>query len=271
MSQTVSDKPNLWIGSFLLALACGAAIAAIQLPRLRILSQTSDQLSQAKLQADLEAEKQQLALLKNIPDLGFRNLLADWTLLKFFQYFGDDEARARTNYQLSPDYFEIVLDRDPYFRDGYFFLSSSASLYAGRPDRTIEIMEKNLPRLTPTTPDKSYYIWRYKAIDELLFLGDAKAAQQSFLTAAQWAQEAYPDDPEAQAVASSSLQTVAFLETNPTSTAAQISAWSMVLSSAQDDLTRQLAIERIEALGAVLEPDASGNVRIRMAPEAPQP
>ena len=151
-AQPKSDKPKLWLGSFFLALVCGSAIAAIQLPRLRQLSQSADQLTQAQLQADIEAEKQQLALLKDIPDLGFRNLLADWALLKFFQYFGDDEARARTSYQLSPDYFEIVLDRDPYFRDGYFFLSSSVSLYAGQPDRTIEIMERNLPRLTPLTP-----------------------------------------------------------------------------------------------------------------------
>ena len=49
MSQAASDKPRIWIGSFFLALACGSAIAAIQLPRLRILSQSADQLTQAKL------------------------------------------------------------------------------------------------------------------------------------------------------------------------------------------------------------------------------
>lgn len=251
----------------MVAIACIATIALIQMPRLRALQRTSSEINQAELQTNLEQEKRQLALLRQVPDLGFRNLLADWTLLKFFQYFGDEEARERTNYTLSPDYFDVVLDRDPYFREGYFFLSGSASLFAGRPDRTIEIMDRNLKRLTPTTPEKAFYIWRYKAIDELLFLGDTNAAKESFLTAADWA-DAYPDE-EGQSIAASSRQTAAFLETNPDSSAAQISAWSMVLSSARDEATREIAIQRIEALGAILEPDEAGNVRIRMPAETP--
>lgn len=247
----------------LLAIACLGTVLWVQIPRLGQLSRSSDQLSQVQLQRDLEREKQQLALLKQLPDLGFRNLWADWTLLKFFQYFGDDEARQRTNYSLSPDYFDVILDRDPYFRDGYFFLSGSTSMFAGRPDRTIEIINRHLPRLSPTTPEKAFYIWRYKAIDELLFLGDIAAARQSFLKAAAWAQ-AYPGE-EGQAVAASSLQTVKFLETNPDSSAAQISAWTMVLSSARDPATREIAIRQIEKLGGVLETDAQGNVKIKMA------
>ncbi len=254
----------------MVAIACLATLVLIQLPRLKALQRTSAEVSQAELQNNLEQEKRQLALLRQVPDLGFRNLLADWTLLKFFQYFGDDDARQRTNYTLSPDYFDVVLDRDPYFRDGYFFLSGSSSLFAGRPDRTVEIMDRNLKRLTPTTPEKAFYIWRYKAIDELLFLGDTDAAKESFLTAADWA-DVYQDE-EGRSIAATSRQTAAFLETNPSSRAAQISAWTMVLSSAQDEATREVAIQRIEALGGILEPDEAGNVRIRMPVEtAPTP
>ena len=40
-------------------------------------------------------------MLKNLPSFGFDNLIADWTFLKFLQYFGDDEARDVTGYDLA--------------------------------------------------------------------------------------------------------------------------------------------------------------------------
>ncbi len=249
-----------WLGAWGLAIAAALLIGALQGVRLRSLTQNADQVSQEALDQAVEQEKQQLALLKQLPDLGFRNLYGDWVFLKFLQYFGDDQARERTSYALSPDYFDIILDRDPYFREGYFFLSGSTSMYAGQPERTIAIMNQHLPQLSPQIPDRAYYIWRYKAVDELLFLGDTAAAKASFRQAAAWA-STY-EDPESQAVAATSLKTAQFLDQNPNSTAAQISAWSMVLSSALDKGTQAVAIQRIEALGGRIEPDENGNFRI---------
>src|SRR4028118_1979843 len=98
--------------------------------------------------------------------------------------------------------------------------------------------------MSPQTPPKSYYVWRYKAIDELLFLGNAQAAKQSFEKAAEWA-SIYPDQRSKQ-VAALSRKTANFLARNPNSKNGQVSAWSMVLTNAPDARTQKIAIERIQ-------------------------
>ncbi|NJN30034.1 MAG: hypothetical protein HC824_05975 [Synechococcales cyanobacterium RM1_1_8] len=258
-----------WLPGMAIAIAALASAILLQRAPLANLTRQGDQVSLASLEQDLAKTQRNLAFLKQAPSFGFRNLIANWTFLQFLQYFGDDEARARTSYALSPDFFEVILDRDPYFLDGYFFLSASSSLYAGKPERAIAIINRNLPRLNPQLPPRAYYIWRYKAIDELLFLGDSAAARASFLQAADWA-KAY-DDPEANSVASSSIQTAQFLASNPDSRAAQISAWTMVLSNAIDDDTRAIAVERMQSLGAKLEPTPDGQFRVILPPESPNP
>ncbi|MEQ8975850.1 MAG: hypothetical protein RIE73_36385 [Coleofasciculus sp. C1-SOL-03] len=246
----------------LIALLCIIVVGGLQIPQLNQLQGKGETPSPTELQRQIEAEKVRLNLLQKVPTFGFDNLLADWVFLNFLQYFGDDQARDVTGYQLSPDYFEVILTRDPRFLDAYFFLSGSTSLYAGMPDRSVELMEEGLQQLSPQVPRKSYYIWRYKAIDELLFLGDAQAARQSFEKAAEWA-STYEDE-ESQYVASISRQTAQFLERNPSSKSAQVSAWSMVLQNAMDDRTRQRAINQIEALGGKVVTTPEGAVKIQL-------
>lgn len=205
-------------------------------------------------------QRQQLQIFKRVPGFGFNNLIADWVMLQFIQYFGNLEARRQTGYGLSLDYFDIILERDPYFRDAYLFLSASGTLFAGQPQRTVTLFERGLAQLTPTTPERAYVIWRYKASDELLFLGDPEAAAQSFETAADWA--SIYEDPESQALAAASRQTAAFLRENPSSAAAQISAWAIVLSNAFDEETQRVAIRQIEQLGGRVEVDEAGQFRI---------
>lgn len=260
-----SAKNQNWLPGVAIALLGLGSAVLLQRPQLAVLTRNADEVTPEVLQQELVQTERNLALLKQVPSLGFRNLIADWAFLQFLQYFGDDAARARTNYALSPEFFEIVLDRDPYFLDGYFFLSGSSSMYAGKPDRTVEIIERNLPRLGPKLPDRAYYIWRYKAIDELLFLGDSEAARQSFLKAAEWA--ATYDDAEGQSIAASSAQTAEYLKTNPDSKAAQISAWTMVLANALDEGAQAVAVQRMQALGATLEPTSDGRFRIVLPQE----
>jgi hypothetical protein len=119
-------------------------------------------LHQKLFKTEVKAEKVRLNLLQKVPAFGFDNLLGDWAFLNFIQYFGDDEARAATGYRLSPDYFDVIIDRDPKFLQAYFFLSGSGSLYAGMPERSVTLMEKGLKSLSPQSPPKSYYVWRYK-------------------------------------------------------------------------------------------------------------
>jgi NAD-dependent DNA ligase len=122
-------------------------------------------------------------------------------------------------------------------------------------------MEKGLKSISPQVPKRSYYVWRYKGTDELLFLGNAQAARTSFLKAAEWA-SAYTDE-ESKQVASISDRTAQFLSKNPDSKAARVATWTMVLNNNIDEKTRKRAIREIEALGAkvIVNPDGTTNIR----------
>lgn len=244
----------------LVILLCGAVIAGLQIPQLQQLQSKSQTASIETIRRDLEAEKLRLTLLQKLPTLGFDNLIADWTFLSFLQYFGDQPARQKTDYSLSPEFFEVVLRRDPYFMQAYTFLSTSSSLYAGLPERSTQLMQSSLKSLKPNVPPNSYTVWRQLGIDQLLFLGDAPAARNSFQTAAEWA--AQSSDPDSQASAQISQRTADFLADNPDSTAAQITAWVMVLGNAPDDRTRQMAVQRIESLGGRLTRQPNGSYSI---------
>jgi hypothetical protein len=235
------------LGTIAVALLSTIAIANFQFPTLHQLRTAESRVSPEEAQRQVAGEQVYLAMMKNLPTLGMDNLVANWTFLKFLQYFGDDEARALTDYRLSPEYFEIIIQRDPRFLQAYIYLSGSTSLYAGMPDRAIAIMEKGLPFVTPNIPRYSFYIWRYKGTDELLFLGDAASAKVSFFTSAVWA--AGYTDWESQQTAESSRRTAQFLARNPESKAAQVSAWSIVLGNVADETTRNYAIQKIRELG----------------------
>ena len=222
-----------------------------QLQRLKTQSQTA---TVESIRRNVEQEQVQLTLLKEMPAFGFDNLLADWTFLNFLQYFGDAPARAKTDFTLSPDYFEVILGRDPYFLNAYTFLSTSSALYAGLPERSVAIARKGLSSLKPNVPPESYYAWRQLGIDELLFLGDAQAARKSFETAASWAKQS--SVPGSDRVAALSEQTAAFLANNPNSKTAQVAAWAMVLTNASDQRTHDTAILKIEALGGKVIPNS---------------
>jgi hypothetical protein len=210
------------------------------------------------LQAEIEEQKQtlQVQLLRKVPSFGFRNLLHDWTFLQFLQYFGNREHRRLTGYDLAEDYFEVMIERDPYHFDPYIFMSSTLSLYAAQPDRGVELQKKGLASLTPEMPPESYFIWRQIGIDQILFLDDVEGASQSHEIAAEWA--AQSPDPRAEEDQYSLRRTAEFLKTDPDNTSVQVNAWLQVLASASYEETQQIAIENIEALGYELVPIESG-------------
>jgi hypothetical protein len=244
-----------------IALLCLTAIGLLQIPQLQRLKTQSQTAAPAELQRDIEQEKVRLSLLKKTPSFGFENAIADWTFLNFLQYFGDTPARTKTDFTLSPDYFEVVLERDPYFINAYTFLSTSTALYAGLPDRSVTIARRSLSSLKPNVPPHSYTAWRQLGIDELLFLGDAQAAKRSFERAASWARQS--TDPESAQVASLSEKTAAFLANNPNSKTAQVAAWSMVLTTAPDKRTHDIAISQIQQLGGKVIPNPNGTFSIQ--------
>jgi hypothetical protein len=245
-------------------LVCLAGIALVQLSGFSKIKSTA-------LQRDLDSsiivrqERASLKLLRKLPSFGFNNLIADWSFLRFLQYFGDSPARKDTGYGLSPDYFEIIVERDPQFIKSYNFLSTSVSIYAGQPEKSIALISDGLKSLLPQKFPEAHYIWIYKGNDQLLFLGDIQGAKQSYTMAANWA-TMHPD-PQSQTLAHSARQTVDFLSQNPNSRNARVNAWLIVLVSTFDQQTRQKAINNIRALGGDVSFSASGVVTVRFSKE----
>ena len=248
----------------LLALILLVGIGSVQLHNLNQLK--ADKRPQASDTSIYQDERMALRLefLSNLPDIGFKNIISNWVFLNFLQYFGNAEARDIDGYSLSPHFFDAIISHDPYFIDSYIYLSNSVSLYAGNPIESIRLMEKGLMNMSSGTIPRAYYVWRYKAIDELLFVGDTQAAQKSYETAADWAEQS--SDPEAALVAQLSRKTARFLMTDPNSKPAQINAWSQILVRAIDENIRQEAIAQIEALGGTILVSENGQVTVRYKP-----
>lgn len=209
--------------------------------------------------------KTALNIKKKLPNFGFSNLIADWNFLQYIQYFGDEEARQETGYPLITDYFEIIVDKDPRFISGILSLSTANSLFAGRPDRTVTLMNQSLNYISPEKFPNGYYIWTYKAVDEILFLGDLKAAENSYQRAAEWASlQKYPTWEIAVIRATETAQ---FLASNPDSNKAQIYAWLDILNTARDNKTKEHAIQQVKALGAEINMTETGELQIKLPTE----
>ncbi len=233
---------------------------SLQTPQLAKLKQQNKTFTKADLEQQEARTKTQLSLIKFLPSFGFNNLVANWYFIDFLQYFGDSEVRKQAGYSTAIDYFDVILDRDPRFLYGYYYLSNTASLYAGQPEKSVELMNRGLKSFTPRIPDRGYYIWRLKAVDELLFLGRVPDAQRSMLTAAQWARQ-YPDQ-EGQNVAQISQNTATYLARNPNSKQAQFDAWNMVLNAAVDRPVIDRSIAEIRALGGKVTTGADGQLKV---------
>ncbi|MGF1935748.1 MAG: hypothetical protein RM347_015400 [Nostoc sp. ChiQUE02] len=249
----------------LVACVCILGVGLIQFPQLQKLINSKQSASLETLEKEIKSENLRLDFLQRMPSFGYENFIADFVYLNFLQYFGDNEIRDKTGYSLSPEYFEVILERDPRFLAAYQSLSISTSLYAAMPERAIALSEKGLKSLSPSVPEKSYYAWRYKGVDELLFLGNAKAAQESFAMAASWASNF--SDAESQFIAQTSQRTAEFLSRNPNSKYAQISTWTMVLNNQVDEKTTKRAIREIEALGGKVITTPEGTQKIIFPPK----
>ena len=117
-----------------------------------------------------------IQLLSKIPSLGFDNLVANAAFLSFIQYFGDDNARSATGYSVTPSFFEVAVERDPLFLDMYPMLSSTITLYGGYPAKSIELLDQGIQSIPESFKSKAYFLLQSKATDELLFMGQPKAA-----------------------------------------------------------------------------------------------
>ncbi len=245
----------------LLGTVCIAAISVLQYSSLnQLTSNTKDSFFQNNY-SNVEQTVEQLKILKNTPSFGFGNSIANWGFIQFLQYFGDEEARNHSGYGYSPEFFKAVLSHDPCYTNFYLFLSGSTTLYAGEPQKAVNIMQSSLNKINSKRAEDNFFAWRYKAVDELLFLGDSKAAQESFQMASKWALQSA--DERAPLMAQLSEQTAQFLETNPNSHLARINAWSSILTTALDSDTRDRAVEKIQSLGGDVIFSENGGISIQ--------
>jgi hypothetical protein len=253
-------KMNKTLGSLLAISACMGGLSALQLPRLRLLL-GEDKVDLAALQAAESLQRDRLGLLKTMPTFGFDNLVADWIFLNFLQYFGNGAARQITGYQNLPDFFQVIVRRDPYFRLSYQFMSSTVTLFAGEPQQTVALLAEGLSHMKPTFPPDSYWLWRYKAVDELLFLGDTEAAIASLEQNVAWASQS--PDPNGAENAQRAERLANFLRQNPENLEVRANSWMMIWGNAVNEDIRQYAQSHIEALG--FQVFREGN-SIRIAP-----
>lgn len=257
----LTQKAQLFL-TFTLISCCAASIAVLQQP---ILKQNKQSLADEEYLRREQVRATSLDIMKNFPSFGFKNLIADWIYLQFIQYYGDTDARKVTGYQLIPQYFQATVERDPRFTSAHILLSLANTLFAGQPELSVQMLEQSLEHLEPNQVERSHELWMYKATDELLFLGDLKAAKQSYQKAAEWAQkstEKGSDD-----FAQYAKRMIRFIETNPDTIEGRIGAWSLILSTTNQEIVKQKVIEEIEALGGevIISPD--GRIeRVKISP-----
>ena len=197
-----------------------------------------------------EAEQEEavrLRLIKQLPPVGFSNLIADWTFLNFLQYYGDNDVRDKTGYALSPQYFDIITRLDPRFVEIYLFLSGSISYQLGEPQTAVQLMDRGTAALSPQVSPKAFQVWRFKGLDQLLLLGDVPGSIHSHEMAEQWVQGT-----PYQALTPLFRQTVEFLRQDPNSVPVRFDAWMSIYYQAgavRDKTTQERAKREILALG----------------------
>lgn len=194
------------------------------------------------------------------PTFGFRNFLADVYFLRFLQYFGDEEARDFYGYGLSSEYFEIIIELDPYFVSIYSYVMTSVSLFEGSPEKAIALLDKSLMRMSPDFPKNGFYLWRHKAMDEMLFLNQTSQAINSLQKSIEWA--VYADTDDSKQVVRASQRLIDALQSNPDSRIARALAWSGIIARATDERAIEIAIQRVQEFGGQVSITPGGAVQV---------
>ncbi|MBW4493977.1 MAG: hypothetical protein KME26_12995 [Oscillatoria princeps RMCB-10] len=241
-------------GGLLLNLAlAAAALAGIISLQWTQLHRPPQQASNPKQAEQLEGLRVQL--LKQMPAFGFNNAIANWAFLNYIQYFGDEEARAKTGYSLNAGYFDLITQRDPRFVDMYLFLSTGISYYLGEPQLAVQYMDRGTRALSPQINPRAYLVWRWKGLDQLLLINDIPGSIHSHEMAAKWV-EGTPDRQYAPVY----RQTAEFLKTDPDSTLARGRSWAEVYINATDKRVRERAKQEILKLGGQIRQTPDGQI-----------
>lgn len=238
-------KRSLW--ALIGVIGWAGVLFALQLPRLKQQLAKNEPINPQRIQAVEVLQRDRLNFRRIMPAFGYDNLVSSWTFLGFLHYFGNSPVRQVAGYSVVPEFFEVIVHRDPYFRLPYQFLSSSVTLFAGQPAETVRLLDKGLSQMNPQLPPDSFWLWRYKAVDELLFLGDNASAIQSLEQAAAWASRS--PAPDAERSVQAALRIADFLRQDPDSREVRANSWRLIWYNALTEEVRQHAEAQIEALG----------------------
>lgn len=242
------------------------AIAIVALAYAIMMQQTglgNPRLAETDPRQAQQQEALHLQLLRRSPTLGFDNLIANYAFLKWVQYFGDEEIRDQIGYALNKDYFDAITRLDPRFAEMYPFISTAVSFAQGEPEIGIQYMNRGIAALSPQINPKSFLVWRFKGLDQLLLLGDIPSSIESHEMAAQWA-----IGTEYEEYASLYQSAADFLRTEPDSTRIRLWSWNEVYQNSINESVRQRAEQEILNLGASKEITEDGQV-IFVLPETP--
>jgi hypothetical protein len=256
--QTVTSRG--WGDWGTVAIALVALVGTIIMQQTRLGNPSLKELDPRQAQ---QQEALQVQMLRRSPTLGFDNLIANYAFLKWVQYFGDEEIRDQVGYALNKDYFEIITRLDPRFVEMYPFISTAVSFAQGEPEIGIQLMERGIASLSPEINPKSFLVWRFKGLDQLLLLGDIPGSIHSHEMAAQWSigteyegySELYQDAAN-------------FLRTEPDSTGVRLWSWNQVYQSSMNESVRQRAEQEMLNLGAEKQITEQGQVRF-VLPDTP--
>ncbi|MCT0255087.1 hypothetical protein [Synechocystis sp. CS-94] len=260
----ISIQIRSWLSSIVpwfLIIFGSAGIVTIQNMSL---GNVQNRLSEEDYEKLSQDEAIQLNLLHRSPSIGFDNIIADWVYLGFIQYFGDTPVRNQTGYGLLPEYYQVLVDKDPLFTDALSKLDVATSLFAGQPQVSAQLLGEALSKMPKKfiTKIQPYYLWRAKGNNELLFLGNTDEAKESYRQSIDWA-KAYGDE-EGQKMVRISENSLRILEAKPDSKEARIGAWVGVLANRPDEKTVKRVIDEIEKLGGTVKIESDGRITVSL-------
>lgn len=263
--MTVQTLSGWKVTGLSLMTATLAAIAAVALQGLRWQQVINQETEPVQEEQRLEL---QLAVLEQLPSLGFDNAIASWTFLQYLQYFGDEAARDATGCRLNFAYLDQVTKRDPRFFTAYIFVPGGVSYCQGEPLKSVELLERGIESISPDIHENAFVLALLEALDRFLLLGDVPGAINAYEQAADLAAatESYAD------FASYYRQTAQWLRDNPDSLQARFIGWQEVYFNATDESVKERAIAELEDLGAQVIRQDDGSVEFRPPPEiSPSP
>jgi hypothetical protein len=188
------------------------------------------------------SEATTLDTLAKLPNFGNRNLVADFLWLRFSQYFGDTQARAKSGYGLSYKYLETITGKDLHFANAYRIANLAVAYKMGRTDLAEALLIKGIR----ANPD-AYLLWQARGFLHFLYTGDITKAIYCFRKNAGLAVAV--DGNRQQRWGNYWFAMARYLEVSKSNVWTRRQIWLEVYANASDASTKVLALAQLDKLG----------------------